>query len=132
MPKTKVAIDAYGLEYGGPKSFNLWEPVNIRILPFREMSTNLLFTAHTTQNSQNMQTKILGLETNIFCLKMMMKSVLEFLISKFQQPLQIYLLFMLARFNPSGKIFLHWAAATLEQLVEFQNKKFQTTFHDHF
>ncbi len=43
---------------------------------------------HTTQNSQNKQIKISDLETNIFELKMMMKSGLEFFILKFYQPLQ--------------------------------------------
>ena len=28
------------------------------------------------------------------------------------------------QFSPSGQIFLHWAAATLKGLGEFQNKKF--------
>ena len=32
----------------------------------------------------------------------------------------------------SGQIFLHWAAATLKGLVEFQNIFFYTTFHHHF
>ena len=27
------------------------------------------------------------------------------------------------QFSLSGQIFLHWAAATLKELVEFQNKK---------
>ena len=43
---------------------------------------------HTTQNSQNKQIKISDLETNIFELKMMMKSGLEFFILKSYQPLQ--------------------------------------------
>ena len=43
---------------------------------------------HTTQNSQNKQTKISDLETNIFELNMMVKSGLVFFILKFYQPLQ--------------------------------------------
>ena len=43
---------------------------------------------HTIQNSQNKQIKISDLETNIFELKMMMKSGLEFFILKSYQPLQ--------------------------------------------
>jgi hypothetical protein len=35
------------------------------------------------------------------------------------------------QFSLSGQLFLHWAAATLEGLVEFQNKKNWTTFHHH-
>ena len=46
------------------------------------------YTYHTTQNCQNKWTKISGLETNIFGLKMMVRSGLEFFISKFYQPLQ--------------------------------------------
>ena len=53
---------------------------------------NILFRAHTTQNSQNKWTKISSLETNIFELKMMVKSGLDFFILKFYQPLQRYLL----------------------------------------
>ena len=44
--------------------------------------------SHTTQNSQNKWTTISDIETNIFELKMMVKSGLEFFILKFYQPLQ--------------------------------------------
>ena len=51
-------------------------------------TTRVLISIHTTQNSQNKWTKISGLKTNIFELKMMVKSGLEFFILKFYQPLQ--------------------------------------------
>ena len=35
------------------------------------------------------------------------------------------------QFSLSGQIFMHWAAATLKRLSEFQNDKIQTTFHHH-
>ena len=40
------------------------------------------------------------------------------------------------QFSLSGLMFLHWAAAgpaaaTLKGLVQFQNRKFKTTFHNH-
>ena len=57
------------------------------------LSINLFYNLlHTTQNSQNKWTKILGLETKIFDLKMMEKNGLEFFILKFYQPLQRFLL----------------------------------------
>ena len=36
------------------------------------------------------------------------------------------------QFSLSRQIFLYWAAATLKGLAEFQNKKFETTFHNQF
>ena len=47
-----------------------------------------IIISHTTQNSQNKQTKISDLETNIFELNMVVKSGLVFFILKFDQPLQ--------------------------------------------
>ena len=61
--------------------------------------------AHTTQNSQNKWTKISGLETNIFGLKIMVKSGVEFLILKFYQPLQRYLLTCQANSAFLGRFF---------------------------
>ena len=43
---------------------------------------------HTSQNSFNKWTKISSLEIDIFDLKMMVKSGLEFFILKFTKPLQ--------------------------------------------
>ena len=51
-----------------------------------------LITDHTVQNSQNKWTKISDLETNIFELKVGVKSGLQFFILKFTEPLQRYLL----------------------------------------
>ena len=48
-----------------------------------------------------------------------MKNDLEFFILKFTEPLQRYLL---GQFSLSGEICLHWAAATLKGLGEFQKK----------
>ena len=60
---------------------------------------------HTTQNSQNKRTKISDLEANIFKLKMMVKIGLEFLILKFYQPLQRYLLTCQANSAVLGRSF---------------------------
>ena len=57
----------------------------------------------------------------IFGLKMMVKSGIEKIILKFH-----------GQFSLSGQIFLHWAAATLKAIVEFQNNFFYTTFYHHF
>ena len=45
----------------------------------------------------------------------MVKSGLEFVILKFNEPLWS------GQFSLSGQIFLHWEAATLKGLAEFQN-----------
>ena len=50
---------------------------------------------------------------------MMVKSGLKFIL-KLTEPLQRYLP---GQFGHSGQIFLHWAAATLKGLGEFQDKK---------
>ena len=69
--------------------------------------------------------KISGLEPNIFELKMMVTSDLDFffyfeiLLAPSEIPANLP-----GQFSLSGQIFLHWAAATLKGLVEFQNKKF--------
>ena len=78
---------------------------------------------HTSQNSFNKWTKISSLEITIFDLKMMVKSGLEFFILKFTKPLQRYLLICQANSVFLGRFFLHWAAATLKRLGEFQNKR---------
>ena len=55
---------------------------------------------------------------------MMVKIGLELFILKFTEPLQRSLLSTLpSQFSPSGQIVLHWAAAILKGLGEFQNKK---------
>ena len=49
---------------------------------------HFFYTLHTSQESLYKWTKILSLEIDIFGLKMMMKSGLEFFILKFTEPLQ--------------------------------------------
>ena len=58
---------------------------------------------------------------------MMVKSGLEF-IMKLTEPLQRYLLTCQANSALMGRFFLHWAAATLKGLGEFQNKKSRPLF----
>ena len=57
----------------------------------------------------------------------MVKSGLRFIL-KFTEPLQRYVpANLLGQFSLYGKIFLHWAAATLKGSVNFK-----ATFHYHF
>ena len=84
---------------------------------------------HISQDSFYKWTKISSLEIDIFGLKMMVKSGLEFFILKFTEPLQRCLLTCQANSAFLGKFF---CTATLKGLGEFQNKNFQTTFHHHF
>ena len=60
------------------------------VRPYRLLSAllNWFNLLHTTYNSQNKWTKILGLEMTIFGLKVMVKSGLEENILKFNVPLQ--------------------------------------------
>ena len=53
---------------------------------------------------------------------MMVKSGLDFFILKSYMPLQRYLLTLPGQFSHYGQIVLHWAAATLKGLGEFQDK----------
>ena len=75
-------------------------------------------------------TKISDIETIIFQLYMMVKSGIvfyfEILLAPSELPANLQ-----GQFSVSGQLFLHWAAATLKGLVEFQNKKSYTTFHHH-
>ena len=57
----------------------------------------------------------------------MVKSGLEFIL-KFTETLQRYLLSCQANSAILGRYFLHWAAATLKGLGEFQNKKSRPLF----
>ena len=57
----------------------------------------------------------------------MVKSGLEFIL-KFTEPLQRYLLSCQANSAILGRYFLHWGAATLKGLGEFQNKKSRPLF----
>ena len=58
----------------------------------------------------------------------MVKSDIEFFILKFTKPLQRYLLICQAKSALLGSFFLHWAAATLKGLGEFQNKNSRPLF----
>ena len=67
--------------------------------------------------------EISGFKTNIFELKIMVKSGLDFfyfeiLLAPSELPTNLP-----GQFSLSSQIVLHWAAATLKGLVEFQNKK---------
>ena len=60
------------------------------------------------------------LKLTFLALKMMLKSGLKFIL-KFIEPLQRYIPANLpGQFSPSGQIFLHWAAADLKGLHQFQ------------
>ena len=65
---------------------------------------------------------------------MMVKSGLEFFYFEILLAPSVLPANLPGQFSLSGQMFLHWAAATLKGLVEFQNleKKIQTTFHHHF
>ena len=52
----------------------------------------------------------------------MVKSGLELFILKFTEPSSEIPANIPGQFNLSGQIFLHWAAATLKALGEFQKK----------
>ena len=68
--------------------------------------------------------------TFLVYLKMMVKSGLEFYFQILLSPSEIPAN-LPGQFSHSGQIFLHWAAAVLKGLGQFQNK-FQTTFLYHF
>ena len=59
----------------------------------------------------------------IFDLKVMVKSDLEFLFWNWTS-----LWYLTGQFSLCDQIFFHWAAATLKELVEFQNKKILDRF----
>ena len=61
------------------------------------------------------------LKLTFFSLKIMVKSGLEFIL-KLTELLQRYLLTCQANSAQPGRFFLHWAAATLKGLGQFQNK----------
>ena len=64
-----------------------------------------------------------GLESPIFELNMMVKSGLVFFYFEILLALSELPANLPGQFGLSGQLFLHWAAATLKGLVEFQNKK---------
>ena len=56
-------------------------------------------------------------------LKMMVKSGLEFFYFEIHRAPSEFPAILSFQFSLSGPIFLHWAAATLKGLIQFQNKK---------
>ena len=54
---------------------------------------------------------------------MMMKSGLDFFYFEIQRAPSEIPANLPGQFSLSGQIFLHWAAATMKRLGEFQNKK---------
>ena len=85
---------------------------------------------HTTQNSWNKWTKISSLEINLFQLKNDGEKWSRIYFEIDRAPSEIPAK-LPSQFGHSGQIFLHWAAATLKGLGQFQNK-YQTTFYHHF
>ena len=79
---------------------------------------------HTSYNSFYKWTKILSLEINIFDLKMMVKSGLEFFYFEIHQAPSEITAKLPGQFSHSGQILFHWAASILKGLGEFQKKKF--------
>ena len=67
------------------------------------------------------RTKISSLEIDIFGLKMRVKSGLEFFYFEIERAPSEIPANLLGQFSLSGQIFLHWAAATIKAIVEFQN-----------
>ena len=86
--------------------------------------------SHTSQNSFNMWTKISSHEITIFELKNDGKKWSRIYFEIDRAPSEIPAK-LPGQFGHPGQIFLHWAAATLKGLGQFQNK-FQTTFYHHF
>ena len=66
--------------------------------------------------------KISDLETNIFELNMMVKSGLVFYLEILLAPSELRAN-LTGQLSLSGQHFLHWEAATVKGLVEFQNEK---------
>ena len=64
----------------------------------------------------------------IFALKMTVKSGLDFLNIQIEKAPSEILANLPGQFSLSRQSFLHWAAATLKGLVEFQNKKSRLLF----
>ena len=82
---------------------------------------------HTSQNSFNKWTKISNLEIIVFELKNDGKKWSKIYFEIHRAPLEIPAK-LPGQFCHSGQIFLHWAAATLKGLGEFQNKKSRPRF----
>ena len=101
----------------------------VNICTFFDLLKYPLLTIDDTKNEMNTitparthykWTKISSLEIVIFGFKMMMKSgILKIHRAPSEIPANLP-----GQFSLPGQIFLHWAAATLKGLGEFQNKKF--------
>ena len=87
---------------------------------------------HTSQNSFYKRTKISSHEITVafFELKNDGKNWSRIYFEIHRAPSEIPAR-LPGQFGHSGQIFLHWAAATLKGLGQFQNK-FQTNFSHHF
>ena len=81
-----------------------------------------LKSPNKTRRIRELLTKISALETNIFSLKMMMKSGLEFFYFEILLAPSEISANLPGQLSPSWQIFWHWAAATLKELGQFQNK----------
>ena len=91
---------------------------------------SIYHTVNTSQNSFYKWTKISSLEIKIFGFKKIGEKWSRICFEIHRAPSEIPAS-LPGQFSPTGQIFLHWAAATLKGLGQFQNK-FQTTFHHHF
>ena len=76
---------------------------------------------HNSLNSLNKWTKISSLEIIIFELKNDGKKWSRIYFEIHRAPSEIHAK-LPGQFGHSGQIFLHWAAATLKGLGQFQNK----------
>ena len=85
---------------------------------------------HTSWNSFYKWTKISSHEITIFELKNDGKKWYRIYFEIHRAPSEIPSK-LPGQFGLSGQIFLHWAAATLKGLLQFQNQKMLTTFHHH-
>ena len=91
------------------------------------MLSFLQLASHTSWNSCNKWKKILSLEIIIFELKNDGKKWSRIYFEIHRAPSEIPAK-LPGQFGHSGQIFLHWAAATLKGLGEFQNKKSKPLF----
>ena len=88
----------------------------------------MLYNIHTAQNFLNKMTKISGLETNIFGLKVIMKSGLELFILKFQQLLQSCCCPVQKNLPRKAELAWQEQQVSLKGLVEFQIKNSRPLF----
>ena len=82
---------------------------------------------HTCYNSFYKWTKISSLKINIFGFKHAGEKWSEIYFEIHRAPSEIPAK-LPGQFGHSGQIFLHWVAATLKELSEFQNKKSRPLF----